>query len=96
MMGVGKCSNQAYIINFGLVKQYRDSKTHHHIPCEEHYSLMGTITFTSINSHMGLAPSCHDDLKSLAYVLLYFLFGSLAWYGKKKLKQPAAIFHKRG
>lgn len=98
VMGVGERSNQAYIIDFGLAKQYRDSQTHHHIPCEEHYSLVGTIAFASINNHLGLAPSRRDDLESLAYVLLYFLRGSLPWYGdpsKKNPKQPAAILRKK-
>jgi serine/threonine protein kinase len=98
MMGVGERSNQAYIINFGLAKQYRDAQTHHHIPYGEHYSLVGTVAFASINNHIGLAPSRRDDLESLAYVLLYFLRGSLPWYGdpsKKNLKQSSAILRKK-
>ncbi|CAN6904875.1 unnamed protein product [Brassica oleracea] len=32
LMGLGRRTNQVYIIDFGLAKKYRDSSTHRHIP----------------------------------------------------------------
>jgi serine/threonine protein kinase len=79
-MGVGNHKNQLYIIDFGLAKKYRDPKTHLHIPCKINCSLTGTTPYTSINNHLGVEPSHHNNLESLAYVLLYFLCGSLPWH----------------
>lgn len=78
-MGVGKHANVAYIIDFGLSKEFRDPNTHVHIPYNNGRGFTGTVDFASINSHLGLELGRRDDLESLAYVLLYFLCGRLPW-----------------
>jgi casein kinase I family protein HRR25 len=53
-MGPGMQSNMVNLINFGLLKEYRDPNTYKHIPCKTNLSLTGMATFASINSHLGL------------------------------------------
>ena len=77
-------ANVVHLIDFGLSKEFRDAKTHRHIPMIPHakpYGLVGTAVFASINSHMGLELGRKDDLESLAYVLIYLLRGALPWQG---------------
>lgn len=80
LIGTGEHCDTISIIDFGLAKQYRDKNTHAHIPCATDYALVGSAAFASINNHRGLEQSRRDDLESLAYVLIYFLRGSLPWY----------------
>ncbi|KAJ3144723.1 serine/threonine protein kinase, partial [Irineochytrium annulatum] len=83
LMGVGKQCSLVNIIDFGLSKRYRDPSTHAHIPYTSNKKLTGTARYASVKTHVGCEQSRRDDLESLAYVLLYFLRGSLPWQGLK-------------
>ena len=74
-------SSAVYLADFGIAKQFRHPNTHIHIPFRDGTSLTGTPAFASINSHQGAEFSRRDDIESLAYLLIYFLRGSLPWLG---------------
>lgn len=54
LMGLGKKGNLVYIIDFGLAKKFRDSRTHQHIAYRENKNLTGTARYASVNTHLGI------------------------------------------
>ena len=70
-----------YLLDFGLSKQYRSSKTNKHFPFIQNNKLIGNARYSSINALNGGTQSRRDDLESIGYVLLYLLLGRLPWQG---------------
>lgn len=52
LIGRGKLVNFIYIIDFGLVKRYKE-KNGAHIQYRDNKNLVGTARFVSINTHLG-------------------------------------------
>ena len=70
-----------YILDFGLSKKYRASKTLAHYKMVIKNNLTGTARYASINALNGFTQSRRDDLEAVGYVLMYFLRGKLPWQG---------------
>ena len=81
VMGLNNLSQYVYLLDFGLAKKYRSSKTLKQIPLINKKKLTGTARYASINALKGFEHSRRDDLEAAGYVLIYFLKGILPWQG---------------
>ena len=95
LIGRGSRNHHIHIIDFGLAKQYREPQTHIHIPYCKSYPLVGTTRFASVNAHLGIELSRRDDIESLAYILIYFMLGSLPWQGSRSDKREVYVMKKK-
>ena len=77
-----------YIIDFGLAKQYRSTKTGKHVKYCVNKKWSGTSRFASANTLRGIEPSRRDDMESFCYLLLYLMKGALPW---DKLNETSEI-----
>ncbi len=57
LMGLGKKMHIVYLIDYGLAKKYRDSKTLAHIPHRADKNLTGTARYASVNTHIGIGTA---------------------------------------
>ena len=83
VIGLEEKENIVYLIDFGLSRKYRDSRTNEHIPYKEGKSILGTVRYISIYTHFGIEQSRRDDIESLGYILVYLAKGILPWQGQK-------------
>ena len=86
-----------YIIDFGLSKKYKSSRTNKHVQFRLTKKFTGTARYASINAVRGAEQSRRDDLEAIGYMLLYFLNGgNLPWQGvscKAKVEKYVKIYH---
>ena len=80
-IGRDEKSKYLYLLDFGLSKKYRSSKTKSHYPFVKKNKLVGNARYSSINALNGGSQSRRDDLESLGYLLVYFIKGRLPWQG---------------
>ena len=81
---VGNPNNSLiYIIDFGLSKQYRSSRTGKHIQYSKNKYFAGNICYTSLNTMKGIEPTRRDDLESIGYMLIYLYTQKLPWHNIK-------------
>ena len=81
LLGLGSKANTVFVIDFGLSKRYKDSKTNEHIPYRDVKSLTGTARYASLNTSLGVEQSRRDDMECLLNVFIYLLKGSRPWQG---------------
>ena len=81
VIGLNEKRKYVYILDFGLSKKYRSSRTLKHYQIVKSKNLTGTARYASINALNGLTQSRRDDLEAVGYVLMYFLRGRLPWQG---------------
>ena len=77
LVGKNEKNKQIYIIDFGFCKTYMNNDIH--IKMKSTKSVIGSLTYSSINAHNFIELSRRDDLESLGYMLIYFFKGELEW-----------------
>ena len=86
-----------YIIDFGLSKKYKSSRTNKHVQFRLTKKFTGTARYASINAVRGAEQSRRDDLEAIGYMLLFFLNGGkLPWQGvscKAKAEKYVKIYN---
>ena len=83
VMGAKRHNDRLYLLDFGLAKKYRSSRTLVQYPYIKKKKLTGTARYASIHALEAYEQSRRDDLESVGYVLMYFLRGELPWQGLK-------------
>ena len=83
VMGANENNAHLYLLDFGLAKKYRSSRTLIQYPLIKKKKLTGTARYASIHALEEMEQSRRDDLESVGYVLMYFLRGGLPWQGLK-------------
>ena len=70
---------QLFIIDFGFCKMFMNQEQKTHNIMKKTNSLIGSLTYASLNAHDFIDLSRRDDMESLGYMLIYFLLGELEW-----------------
>jgi len=79
-LGRNKFRNEVYLFDFGLSKLKENEEKER---LNKANSLVGTLRYASINSHLGYTLSYRDDLESLLYSIIYLYNRKLPWQSIK-------------
>ncbi|XP_017164692.1 serine/threonine-protein kinase VRK1-like isoform X3 [Poecilia reticulata] len=81
--------DQVYLADYGLSYRYAPDGVHKEYKENPKKGHNGTIEYTSLDAHNGVAPSRRGDLQILGFCLLHWLCGSLPW--DNILKNPLQV-----
>ncbi|XP_069772259.1 serine/threonine-protein kinase VRK1 isoform X2 [Narcine bancroftii] len=74
-----KNPNEVYLVDYGLAYRYCPDGVHKEYKEDPKRCHDGTLEFTSIDAHKGVAASRRGDLENLGYCMLQWLRGKLPW-----------------
>ncbi|XP_016283684.2 serine/threonine-protein kinase VRK2 isoform X1 [Monodelphis domestica] len=81
--------HQVYLADYGLSYRYCPNGNHKQYQENPRKGHNGTVEFTSLDAHKGVAPSRRGDLEILGYCMLQWLCGKLPW--EQNLRDPVAV-----
>jgi serine/threonine protein kinase len=84
-----------FLIDFSLAQLFCNPATYLHIPFIMNHSIVSTLPFASINAQQGYAQSCHNDLESLTYMIIYSALGDLPWTSNSTGNNEEAVLCKK-
>nr|XP_045003025.1 serine/threonine-protein kinase VRK2 isoform X4 [Jaculus jaculus] len=84
-----KNPDRVYLADYGLSYRYCPNGNHKEYQENPRKGHNGTIEFTSLDAHKGVAPSRRSDVEILGYCMLRWLCGMLPW--EQNLKDPVAV-----
>nr|XP_012604126.1 serine/threonine-protein kinase VRK2 isoform X3 [Microcebus murinus] len=84
-----KNPDRVYLADYGLSYRYCPSGSHKQYQENPRKGHNGTIEFTSLDAHKGVALSRRSDVEILGYCMLRWLCGKLPW--ERNLKDPVAV-----
>nr|XP_020653612.1 serine/threonine-protein kinase VRK1 isoform X1 [Pogona vitticeps]XP_020653613.1 serine/threonine-protein kinase VRK1 isoform X1 [Pogona vitticeps] len=84
-----KAPHQVYLVDYGLAFRYCPNNIHKDYREDPKRCHDGTLEFTSIDAHKGVAPSRRGDLEILGYCMVCWLSGRLPW--EDNLKDPIYV-----
>ncbi|XP_062974092.1 serine/threonine-protein kinase VRK1 isoform X2 [Elgaria multicarinata webbii] len=84
-----KAPHQVYLVDYGLAYRYSPEGNHKDYKENPKRCHDGTLEFTSIDAHKGVAPSRRGDLEILGYCMICWLSGKLPW--EDNLKDPSYV-----
>ncbi|XP_055018975.1 serine/threonine-protein kinase VRK1 isoform X2 [Boleophthalmus pectinirostris] len=81
--------HQVYLADYGLCYRYCPDGVHKEYKENPKKGHDGTIEYTSLDAHRGVAPSRRSDLQILGFCLLHWLCGKLPW--ERLLHNPGQV-----
>ena len=72
-----------YLIDFGLCRKYKSSKTGKHILPRNLGKFTGTSRYASVYALGGNEQSRRDDIESIGYMIIFLMKKKLPWQGIK-------------